>query len=87
MNVFFTYAFGPCVYWVVFIDSMQFMNSSFEKLVKNLSDNDFKYLTEKFGSENLELLKQKDAYPYEYIDSFERFCEKNCLIKRCFHKS
>ena len=31
---------------LVFIDSMQFMNSSLEKLVKNLSDNDFKYLTE-----------------------------------------
>ena len=25
---------------------MQFMNSSLEKLVKNLSDNEFKYLTE-----------------------------------------
>ena len=48
---------------LVFTCSMQFMNSSLEKLVKNLSDNDFKYLTEKFGSTNLELLKQKDAYP------------------------
>ena len=28
-----------------FIENMQFMNSSFEKLVKTLSDNDFKYLT------------------------------------------
>ena len=28
---------------LVFIDSMQFTNSSLEKLVKNLSDNDFKY--------------------------------------------
>ena len=28
---------------LVFIDSMQFMNSRLEKLVKNLSDNDFKY--------------------------------------------
>ena len=27
---------------LVFIDSMQFMNSSLEKLVKSLSDNDFK---------------------------------------------
>ena len=27
---------------LVFIDSMQFMNSSLEKLVKNLSNNDFK---------------------------------------------
>ena len=43
---------------LVFIDSMQFMNSSLDKLVKNLSDKDFKYLIEEFGSENLELLKQ-----------------------------
>ena len=28
---------------LVFIDSMQFMNSSLDALVKNLSDNDFKY--------------------------------------------
>ena len=49
---------------LVFIDSMQFMNSSLEKLVKNLTDDDFKYLTEAFGSKNLELLKQKDAYLY-----------------------
>ena len=42
---------------LVFIDSMQFMNSSLEKLIKNLLDNDFSYLTEEFGSKNLELLK------------------------------
>ena len=29
----------------VFIDSMQFMNSSLNELVKNLSGNDFKYLS------------------------------------------
>ena len=28
---------------LVFIDSMQFMNSSLDSLVKNLSDNGFKY--------------------------------------------
>ena len=44
---------------LVFIDSMQFMNSSLDKLVENLSDKDFKYLVEEFGSENLEILKQK----------------------------
>ena len=37
---------------LVFIDSMQFMNSSLEKLVKNLSDEDFKYLIEECGTEN-----------------------------------
>ena len=53
---------------------MQFMNSSLEKLVKNLSDDDFKYLAQKFSSRNLALLKQKDAYPYENVDSFKKFC-------------
>ena len=41
---------------LVFIDSMQFMNSSLDKLVKNLLDKDFKYLVEEFGHENLETL-------------------------------
>ena len=69
---------------VVFMDSMQFMNSSLEKLVKDLSDNDSKYLTEEFGSKNLELLKQKDAYPYEYLDSFKRFVEEKLPDKNNF---
>ena len=42
---------------LLFIDSMQFMNCSLEKLAKNLSGNDFKYLTEEFVSKNLELSK------------------------------
>ena len=70
---------------LVFIDSMQFMNSNLEKLVKNLSDNDFKYLTEEFGSKNLVLLKQQDAYPYEYMDSFKRFNEERLHDKECFY--
>ena len=49
------------------------MNSSLEKLVKN---DDFKYFTKEFASKNLELLKQKDAYPYKYMDSFKRFSEE-----------
>ena len=59
---------------LVFIDSMQFMNFSLDKLVKNLSDEDFKYLVKEFGIENLEILKQKGAYPYEYMNSFKRRC-------------
>ena len=51
------------------------MNSSLEKLVQNLLDDDFKHLTQQFGSENLKLLKQKDVCSYEYMDSFERFFE------------
>ena len=57
----------------VFIDSMQFMNPSLNKLVKNLVDEDFKYLVKEFGSENLEMLNQKGAYPDEYTNNFKRF--------------
>ena len=60
------------------------MNFSVEKLVKNLSYHDFIYLTEEFGSKNLELLKQKDAYPYEYMDSFKRFGEERLPDKIFF---
>ena len=61
---------------LVFIDSMQFMNSSLDKIVINLLDEDFNYSVEGFGSENLEILKQKGAYPYEYMNSFKRFNEE-----------
>ena len=66
---------------------MQVMNSSFKKLVKNLSDNDFNYLTEEIDSKNLELLKQKDTYPYEYMNRFKRFSEKKLPDKKCFYSS
>ena len=63
------------------------MNSSLDKLVKNLSDEDFKYLVEEFGSENLELLKQKGDYPYEYMNSFERFNEEKLPARKYFYCS
>ena len=66
---------------------MQFMNSSLHLLVKNLSDKDFKQLIEKFGSEYLELLKQKGAYPYEYVNNFERFDEEKLPDRKDFHSS
>ena len=72
---------------LVFIDSMQFMNFSLDKLVKNLLDEDFKYLVEEFGSENLKLLKQKGAYPYEYMNSFERFNEEKLPARKYFFSS
>ena len=64
---------------------MQFMNSSLDKLVKNFSDKDFKYLVEEFGSKNLELLKQKGAYTYEYMNSFERFNEEKLPARKYFY--
>ena len=60
------------------------MNSSLDKLVKNKSVKDFKHLVQEFGSKSLELLKQKCAYPYEYINSFESLMKKNYLLRIFF---
>ena len=61
---------------LIFIDSLQFLGSSLDSLVKNLNKNDFKYLIEEFDKSKLDLVKQKRFYPYEYITDFEQFKEK-----------
>ena len=67
---------------LVFIDSLLFMNSSLDKLVENLTDKDFKYLSEECSGEKLKLVKEKENYPYEYMNSFKRFKE-NKLPDKC----
>ena len=69
---------------LLFIDSIQFVNSSLDKLVENSLDKDFKYLVEEFGSENFEILKQKSSYPYEYMNSFKRFNEEKLPARKYF---
>ena len=59
---------------LIFIDSIQFMNSSLDILVKTLNDSDFKKLSKEFKDNlQLELVKQKGVYPYEYMDCFDKF--------------
>ena len=60
---------------LAFINSMQFMTSSVDALVTNLSDNDFKHLSQEFTGERVKLVKQKWVYPYVYMDSFKKFFE------------
>ena len=67
---------------LVFIDSMQCMNSSLDSLVKNLSEMDFKYLSQEFTGDLLELVKHKGVYPYEYMDSFKKFFDEK-FSDRC----
>ena len=54
-----------------FIDSFQFLSSSLHNLVKNLGKDDFKYLSQEFDNNVLDLIKQKVFYPYEYMSYFE----------------
>ena len=70
---------------LVFINSLQFMNSSLDKLARNLPNNAFKYISEDIESEKkLNLLKQKGIYPYDYMDSFEKFNENKLSNKDDF---
>ena len=72
---------------LVFIDSIQFMNSSLDSLVKNLSDHDFACLSEEFSGKFLKLIKQKGVYPYKYMNSFEKFFENKLPDKCTFFSS
>ena len=70
---------------IIFTDSMLFMNSSLNKLVENL--NDFKILSSVFSGKQLELVKKKGVYPYEYMNTFKRFKENKLPDKDCFFNS
>ena len=72
---------------LVFIDSMQFMNSSLDLLVKNLNNKDLEFLSEEFSGEQLKLVKEKGIYPYEYMNSFKRFNEDELPNKSKFFNS
>ena len=52
-----------------------------------MSDNDFKYLSEEFSGQSLELVKQKGVYLYEYMDSSKKFSENKLPDKSKFFSS
>ena len=53
-----------------------FLSSSLDSLVKNLSKTDFKYFSQEFDANILDLVKQKGFYPYESMRDFEKFKEE-----------
>ena len=69
---------------LTFIDSFQFMSSSLEKLVSNLPKKSLKYTFQIFKNEKLDLMSKKGVYPYDFMDSFEKFNEK-LLSKEDFY--
>ena len=60
---------------LTFIDSMLFLNSSLDKLVKHLGDKDFLFLSRELSGEQLQLVKETGVYCYEYMNSFKNFNE------------
>ena len=72
---------------ITFIDLLQFYNGSLDTLASNLKDEDFKNLTSEFDIDKLETLKRKDAYPYEWVDSYEKFKHPSLPEKKYFYSS
>ena len=70
---------------IKFIDSFQFMSSSLDSLVKNLPEEAFKYTSNMFQGEQLNLMKQKGVYPYDFMDSFNKFKLKKLPTKEEFY--
>ena len=52
------------------------LSSSLDSVLKNLNEDDFKYLSQEFDKNKLDQVKQKGFYPYEYMSDFEMFKEE-----------
>ena len=69
-----------------FVDRFNFLLSSLEKLVKGIDE--FPIMQRRFPEENeRRLLLEKGIYPYECMDSFERFGETQLPEKEKFYSS
>ena len=72
---------------ITFIDLLQSYNDSLDTLASNLNNEDFKHLIGEFGIDKLEILKRKDTYPYEWVDSYESFKYSSLPEKKYFYSS
>ena len=70
---------------LTFIDSFQFMSSSLNKLVSNLPKDDLIYTFKAFKERRLDLMSQKGVYPYDFMDSFEKFNQRELPNKDQFY--
>ena len=71
----------------IFLDSLQFLKTLLDSLAGNLKDDDFKHLLSEFLKDKLELLRKKDAYPYEWVDYYRKFLYPRLPPKESFYSS
>ena len=55
---------------LIFVDTFQFLSSLLDRVVKSLSKDDFKYFSQEFDKNVLDLVKQKGFYPCDYVSDF-----------------
>ena len=61
------------------------MSSSLDKLVSNLPKGDLIYTSKVFKGKRLDLMSQKGVYPYDFMDSFEKFNQMDLPTKDQFY--
>ena len=69
---------------IVFLISNQFYKGKLDNHASHLNIED---LLSEFPIDKLELLKRKDAYPYEWVDTYNKFNNKELPPKECFYSS
>ncbi|CAB4004481.1 Gastrula zinc finger [Paramuricea clavata] len=72
---------------LVFIDSIQFMASSLEALVSNLSPEDFKIVGKRWKGEDFNLVTQKGVFPYEFLDDISKLNTEGLPSRDKFYSS
>ena len=58
-----------------FLDYLHFTIQSLDSLVNTLEDDEFRYLEESYTTSHFELIRRKGIYPYDYMNSVDRFEE------------
>ena len=70
---------------LVFKDSLNFLLSSLDRLVKACPPEAFDLLKDQFKDKPADLLLKKGVYPYEYMDDFDKFKETSLPPKEEFY--
>ena len=70
---------------IIFKDTLKFLAASLDVLVSNTPKDNFKIIDKYYPPEQARLLKQKGFYPYEYMDSVEKFKDKELPPRKAFY--
>ena len=58
---------------IFFLDSMQCLSASLDTLAKNLTNDDFIYSKKEFSNIDIEEIRRKNNYPYDWVKSHRNF--------------
>ena len=72
---------------IAFLDSNQSYKGKLDNHASHLNNEYFKHLLSEFCIGKIELLKGKDAYTYEWVDSYKKFNNQQLPPKECFYSS